>query len=180
MPPDRGKPRCEADHLLNGGAFREMFHEAEADPAEALRVKAREFAVTDRQRQERNSAISNRFISERVGNNGIVEAVASRLHDHRAGEAEHGMEGKKLLLRSIRWPEHGIRRKWKTVLRAEDMTMRIACACGKLQRRFSGRGVIGWFWLVLPRHAPAPSLNASGVPGGGITSKALMVIEMRA
>jgi len=68
-------------------------HEIEAHAAEPLGVQARELGVIDVRRHQRNAAVVAVLGGDRVGDHAVVVAVAGRLHDHAALDAEHRVQG---------------------------------------------------------------------------------------
>src|SRR5450631_2558689 len=89
---------CQLDDFLDRGGVAEVLHEVEAETAETLGVELPQGPVGDRQECEADAAVSPTARGNRIGNDTVVEPVASRLHDDAALDAQHGVEREQAFL----------------------------------------------------------------------------------
>jgi hypothetical protein len=110
----------------------------EAHPAEPGGVEARDFGCRRIRVQQGDAAIAALQVGERIEHRRMVGAVAGRLDEHAAGNAEKAMQPQQQFLRRIMGREGAVGRKREFVRRAEDVEMRIAAS-----RRKSNTGLGG-------------------------------------
>ena len=107
------------------GALAEMLHVMEARAAQAGGVEPLELGVAHVGRHQRDAAIGLAGGGNGVLGDGIVVAVAVRLHDHAMLDAEPLMQREQHLLGRVGRRVVAAFRKGKSFARPEDMDMRI-------------------------------------------------------
>ena len=103
-----------------------MTHEIEADAAKAGRVEPLELRVADRQGNERDAGVRAPARRDRILGHRVVEAVRRRLHDDAALDAELRVQREQPLLRCLAGREAALPREWESLLRPENVHVRVA------------------------------------------------------
>ena len=111
-----------------------------ARAAQPCRVEPLEFGVGNVGRHQRDAAIALAGGGDRIDGDGIVAAVAVRLHDHAMLDAEFFMEGKKHFLGGVGGRVVAPVGERKPRARSEHVHMRVAGAGRQLELGFAGRG----------------------------------------
>ncbi len=119
------------------GRAAEMLHEIETHAAHAAGVELVEILVGEAVVDDRDAAIALWVRRNAVEHRRVVGAVAARLHDDRALDAEMRMQRREHFLRRILRRVAPVRRIGKFRRRAEHVAMRVARARRQLESRLA-------------------------------------------
>ena len=126
VPAERPDALHGAAHEPGIGPALQVLHEIEAHAANSALVQALELAVGAALLDDRGAAVAPARARDRVERRAHVRAVAGRVHDHRALEAEDPVQLPHLLDRRIGRPVGRFRRVGKFRRRSEHVAVRVA------------------------------------------------------
>src|SRR5258708_14540219 len=137
MPADRREPRRRGEPLLYAIALAEVVHVVKAHAAEAELVELLQLHGRRRWRRQRYAAVV--LVSgEQVGRSRVVEAMRRGLHDDAALDAQVLMQREQRFFRRVAGRRiAALRREGKSLVRAEDVEVRIAGAARQLELRLA-------------------------------------------
>ena len=140
------EPLDAAEHRIEHREVRgaaEMPDEIETHASHAAGLQPVELGIGHAGIEDGDAAPGAAGSGDRVQHRRVVGAVAARLHDHRALDAEEGVQPAQRLGRRIGRGIGAARRIGVAVGRAEDVAMRVAGAGRRLEARSARRGVRG-------------------------------------
>src|ERR1700683_2589021 len=108
------------------GPAAQMLHEIESYAAYATLVQLAEFPIVRALVDDGDAAVVPAAGGYRIQRRAVVGAVAARLDDHRAGDAQKAVQRHETLLGRVGGRVAALRRIGKDPGRAEDVAMRIA------------------------------------------------------
>ena len=117
-----------------------MFDEIKSHAADTATIEDVEVLVGEAIVDDGDATVAARVGGDAIKHRGIVGAMATRLHNHRAIYSEMRVQRRQHLLRSISGRVTAVRRIRELGGRPEHMTMRVATAGRQPEARFTTVG----------------------------------------